>query len=266
MISLTTTYRHDFLWPSVHKKDFEKISKFGPMAGFDPCICEEHFKRPDLSKLAASCPSPEWTGVAAMGALINPRIIPEEPKDDRKINACFQDKPNKFLEKLCLKFPELYEKLRAAPHDDLYSKIDLDRFKSTYQVDYCRIPLGTQGVYDDLTTKATASQSDGIVTEDPCAIYRERRRSSDEKYTDSDPCIGLYRPVKVTCITNVPRSYISSGHWGSSRAVIVGMPKTEYQSKIGETGRIIQEKKFNDHSKCAEGSNCNHEYEIKPED
>lgn len=166
---MLTTYKHDYLPPNIERYNFTKLSNLGPKSGFK--TNNESTQLPE--KFGSSCGENEWTGIAPMGILIKPRLIPDEPKDSRKINSCFSDKPNKFLESLCIKYPELYERIKSTPKDDLYRQIDSDRFRSTDQVDYDHISEFPHGVYDGLTTKNNLPQGiENFNSKDPCAIYR----------------------------------------------------------------------------------------------
>lgn len=166
---MLTTYKHDYLPPNIERYNFTKLSTLGPKSGFQTNNISTQLPE----KIGASCGESEWTGIAPMGILIKPRLIPEEPKDSAKINSCFSDKPNKFLESLCINYPELYERIKSTPNDDLYRQIDSDRFKSTYQVDYDHISEFPHGVYDGLTTKINLPQGiENFNSRDPCSIYR----------------------------------------------------------------------------------------------
>lgn len=262
MATLTTTYRHDYLSPNLDRYNISKMEATESKSG--DCKCELKDEVPNISNLGESCRGGgEWTGVAPMGILLKPRNI-SVTYDDEQANgkSCFSEKPNKFLEKLCIKYPELYERLKQTPHDDLYRKIDTDRFKSTYQIDFCNLSEYPEGVYDGLQSKNNLPQGAGSSgTSDPCAIYRANKTKSlpniDE---DSDnPCIGLYRPVRVDVITRIPKSYVSSSHWGE-KLIIKGPRISEYKDVISRIGGIIQKENLHDHSKCSEGKNCSHRY------
>lgn len=253
---MLTTYTHDYLPPNIERYNFTKLSTLGPKSGF-----KTKNESTQLPVIAASCGENEWTGIAPMGILIKPRLIPDEPKDTRKINSCFSDKPNKFLESLCIKYPELYERIMSTPKDDLYRQIDSDRFRSTYQVDYDHISEFPHGVYDGLTTKNNQEIED-FNSKDPCAIYRGNPKIV-KQIDPVDPCLGLYRPVRVETITKIPKNYTSSSHWTDGATKMKGPNVSEYTDGISKIGGIIQKENLNDHSKCKSGKSCIHEFLLK---
>lgn len=93
-----------------------------------------------------------------MGPLLDPKMYPARVGPAPEDNTMRFNQPNVFLKKVDLfltaenfvyllsvnlqlqeKYPFIYECLRSAPPDDLISRINKDRLRTTYQVDFCKM-------------------------------------------------------------------------------------------------------------------------------
>lgn len=259
MAHLLTTYKQDYINPNM--MDTSKVSHNKKQ---NDCKCDEEAVNVDLVKMIENCGTKpgaseksEWTGIAPMGVLIHPRIIPDREientqRDQHKpIGSCFQDKPNKFLNNLRNAYPDLYEKLKAMNHNDLQNLVTTNSLKSTYQIDYGNIAEYANGVYDDeekATNKAFLNDSNG--PNDPCAL---------------DNIIKVLESSgKVGCQLGVPkRTSIClkhcTGHWQIGPKI--NLKRTEYSDTISRIGGEIIKANIHDHEKCKIG-NCKHPMRI----
>lgn len=74
-----------------------------------------------------------------MGPLLDSKTYPVKVGVSPESEVSQFNQPNVYLEKLKEKYPFIYECLKTAPPDDLISRINRDRLRSTYQVDYCNM-------------------------------------------------------------------------------------------------------------------------------
>lgn len=266
MANLTTTYRHDYTKPSTDKLGFQQKIRTGPMAGLgDKCCRECEAKKKSTS--GGGCKGGEWTRIGPMGPLIKPRIIPEEPTE-REVNRCFKDKPNKFLGKLCLKYPELYEKLKGFPQDEIFRKVEIDRLNTTYQIDFCHQREYPGGSYDNVTSENRHANGEGTELKGACEFYKKIRGNKCRKggfgpgSPDEDPCQGLYRPYKTKGMAGIPKDFLQSGHWPPKP--FQNQPRiTEYKDTISRIGRAVMKFNIHDHRNCKTEANCQHRMILK---
>lgn len=267
MAGLTSTYRHDYLPPNVERFGFENQIRTGPLAGLGDKCCRECEAKRKLKGEGEKCKGGEWTRIGPMGPLITPRIIPEEPTE-LEVHRCLKDKPNRFLSKLCNKYPELYEKLKCFNNDELYRKVESDRMNTSYQIDYCHQREYFGGLYDNLSSKCKNPNGEGNETKKTCEFYKKMSGNKCKKGgfgpegdADEDPCQGLYRPFRTQCITGIPRG-MQSGHW-PEQPYQKEPAISEYRDKISNIGKAIIKHKIHDHSKCSQQANCRHKMKLK---
>lgn len=72
-----------------------------------------------------------------MGPLLDPKLYPVRVSAAPETPTSRYDQPNAFLDKLQSKYPMLYSILQNEASPELKQRIDRDRNKTTYQVDYC---------------------------------------------------------------------------------------------------------------------------------
>lgn len=181
---MQTTYTHDFIPPnSLMAIKNKSVANNKP----EILVNEKHVRWQELptqatntnssdkqlSKIAESCKNnSEWTGIAPMGILISPRIIPADNTIDdsrKQLNSCYEEQPNKFLQELPNKYPNLYEQLKNTNPDDIQMQTYKNCFNSTYQIDYGKRPEYAKGLYPK---QAVLSGKSFVNAEfiDPCAI------------------------------------------------------------------------------------------------
>lgn len=277
---MISTYQHDYVPPNTKRYDFMTQNKHQDGRGgpkIVECECVEGDKiRPPADATAACATGVEWTGIAPMGRLIDPRLIPAQLSQDQADNMalapesdCFKLQPNRFLKILRNIYPDLYERLKLMPKDELGRRLDTNRMFTTYQIDYCELNEYPEGIYESmkLTDKASKMKSDKLMThKEPCSefradVMRQMERENSTSYdVQADECQQAYKPFKTTFSDS--SQFVNSGsnsHWKTGTNAFRKDPNfTEYMDSISRNGCIIMRNKLHDHSKCL-ANHCKHE-------
>lgn len=249
---LISTYRHDYTPPLSIKVEI------GSAAAHNPCdCCAAKTKPPNVLQQADDCciaptsENAEWTGIAPMGALIKPRIIPvsEVEDDDRLIDACSTDKPNRFLANVHNANPGLYESLKLLNNDDLLKRLDANRLMTTYQVDYCRMKEYSEGLYMEDEADKAALMDSLFTVNDPCgdeSVIKEQAKPC--------PRVSIKR-TKVCCkhCDTKKEATVPLGHWKATDKI-----ESEYTATVGRIGDFVMKFNINNHSKCKTEDKCKH--------
>ncbi|KAM7353214.1 uncharacterized protein ACRADG_005395 [Cochliomyia hominivorax] len=271
---LMTTYQYDFIPPNTKRYDFINDQIPSVKKNEDECQCVEENKIDIPQIKQKQCDSVEWTGVAPMGRLIDPRIIPtrlynQQLKDmNHEFQTdCFIQEPNRFLKILRTAYPDLYERLKQIPKDELNRRIERDRIYTTYQIDFCNTKEYPEGIYASLQEKDDASKLNAskiLQTQKSCAELRANvlemlaKEGTSDKQKNHDSCDKAYKPFKITFADS--SRFINSGnnsHWRSN----VSAKKTkfsEYMDTINKIGCVIMKNNIHDHQKCT-GKHCRHQ-------
>ncbi|XP_030761314.1 uncharacterized protein LOC115886356 isoform X3 [Sitophilus oryzae] len=148
MDQFVTTYRKDYLWPYVKTlgiRPHPETHQFQQSQSI-PCEChnigEPHTDQNQQQRnlLAPVAYEEEaWSRLGPMGPLLDPKIYPAKVSAAPESQIGRFNQPNVFLQKLQEKYPFIYECLRTAPPDDLLARINRDRLRTTYQVDFCKM-------------------------------------------------------------------------------------------------------------------------------
>ncbi|XP_013104215.2 uncharacterized protein LOC106084800 [Stomoxys calcitrans] len=253
---LVSTYQHDYIRPNNKRYEFDKDETLNENANKE-CQCIE--EKSDLNKHQEAV---EWTGIAPMGRLIDPRIIPTrlaphqiEAMSPNDQGDCFKQQPNRFLKTIRNAYPDLYERLKAMPKDELNRRLQNDRMFTTYQIDFCNVNEYPEGIYESLkdeheTNKQNANKLSKI--QGPCAEFRDNVMQEMDKETgdgrdikSDNPCAKTYRPFNIAFADS--KRFINSGsnsHWQSSGAFTKKVNFSEYMDAISKTGRVIMRKKL----------------------
>ncbi|XP_065358419.1 uncharacterized protein LOC135952423 [Calliphora vicina] len=270
---LVTTYQHDYVPPFTKRYDFFKGQAVADQQEKVECQCIEENKV-DIPKVMQNQCAVEWTGVAPMGRLIDPRIIPTQFSSEQldaligeSKNDCFKEQPNRFLKILRTAYPDLYERLKQMPKDELNRRLERDRMYTTYQIDFCNINEYPEGIYESLkvedeTSKLNASKL--LQRQEPCAELRANvmqelsKEGASDKPNSHDACEKIYKPFKISFADS--SRFIKSGnnsHWRSN--VFTKRAKfTEYMDTINKIGCVIMKNNIHDHQKCT-GKHCRHQ-------
>lgn len=271
---MLSTYQHDYVPPNAKRYEFltRPGGQEGPKIIECECIDEDKIKIPVAAK---DCGGVEWTGIAPMGKLVDPRIIPTQLTQDQVDNMafsaetdCHKLQPNRFLKILRTVYPDLYERLKVMPKEELSRRLEKNRMFTTYQIDYCSMNEYPDGIYESLKTEDDSKQySNKMMTErGPCSEFRSNvmneleREASASVEVSRDECEKTYKPFKTTFSDS--SQFIESGsnsHWSAAPTTYRKMPTfTEYMDSISRNGCVIMRNKLHDHSKCL-AKYCKHE-------
>jgi hypothetical protein len=132
-----TTYRKDYVWPYIRAYGI-KVTPVLPEAG-DHVTCDCHCPKIEKKTLGEDQSEAAWSRLGPMGPLLDPKVYPVKVGVSPESQVSRYDQPNVYLQKLKEQYPYLYECLSNAPPDDLISRINRDRLRTTYQVDYCKM-------------------------------------------------------------------------------------------------------------------------------
>ncbi|XP_061402048.1 uncharacterized protein LOC133337854 [Musca vetustissima] len=266
---LTTTYKHDFIQPKNKRYDFVKENVNKSQVNSE-CNCENITSVDKEQSINDSHGTVEWTGIAPMGRLIDPRIIPTKISPDQadaianaRENDCNKIQPNRFLKILRTVYPDLYERLQQMPQDELNRRMEQQRMYTTYQIDFCNVNEYPEGIYkslkeEDETSKLNASKL--LKKDEPCNEFRRNVMEELNKQGGNfDPCIKAYKPFKISFADS--NRFINSGnnsHWRSGEVFKKNANFTEYMDTINKIGCVIMKNNLHDHRKCS-GKHCRHQ-------
>ncbi|XP_026675128.1 uncharacterized protein LOC108631404 [Ceratina calcarata] len=156
MDQFMTTYKRDFTWPTTRIKRMA-----GVLGEESACRCREPPR--ELTPLTRCGDDYDWSRTGPMGRLLDPKLYPAKTGPHPESEATKHDQPSTYMRKLEEKYPNLYGILQSTPIDEVIKRVDEDRMKTTYQLDY--------------SVKA-AEQMEEIAT-GPCAAYREQKATID---------------------------------------------------------------------------------------
>lgn len=173
MTAIISTYRHDYTAPKNARYSFLKKVQINADPCKEICPCVEEKPRVDLSKLGEKCETTNWTGTAPAEKMDVPHMAAEPPLMAREASTdpCFHDQPNRFLKTISNTYPDLYERLKNMPHDELRRSIENSRFRTTYQVDYCHLDEHAPRFYEDSKERKDEAQYRMAKLNDPCEMF-----------------------------------------------------------------------------------------------
>ncbi|CAK9803677.1 hypothetical protein ANTQUA_LOCUS3741 [Anthophora quadrimaculata] len=123
-----STYSKDYTWPSTRIKQKSGLSED------DSCRC---YKRPQELRPIERCGDDyDWSRTGPMGRLLDPKLYPAKTGPSPESDATKFDQPSTYMKKLEEKYPNLYGILQSTPIDEVIKRVDEDRLRTTYQVDY----------------------------------------------------------------------------------------------------------------------------------
>ncbi|XP_030761312.1 uncharacterized protein LOC115886356 isoform X1 [Sitophilus oryzae] len=252
MDQFVTTYRKDYLWPYVKTlgiRPHPETHQFQQSQSI-PCEChnigEPHTDQNQQQRnlLAPVAYEEEaWSRLGPMGPLLDPKIYPAKVSAAPESQIGRFNQPNVFLQKLQEKYPFIYECLRTAPPDDLLARINRDRLRTTYQVDFCKMNEYPSGPYDELLRAAGVEGlppcSEPIaLPEDVCKIYQKSKITGYGGSRSSGKSHGGTIP------TAKEASYCIGSSKGPLATVTSGA--TEYQDAISRLGNLIIRDRIHD--------------------
>lgn len=264
-----TTYQHDFIKPNNKRYDFLKENRTNSRENLE-CICDSVTTTEKDQNTTAKHGTVEWTGIAPMGRLIDPRIIPTKFAPDQvqaiandQQDDCNKQQPNRFLKILRTVYPDLYERLQNMPKDELNRRLEENRLYTTYQIDFCNIQEYPEGIYkslkeEDETSKLNARKL--LTKKEPCSEFRTNvMEELNKQMNSSDQCVKAYKPFKISFADS--NRFINSGnnsHWRGGDVFKKKANFTEYMDTINKIGCVIMKNNLNDHRKCS-GKHCRHQ-------
>ncbi|KAH1028080.1 uncharacterized protein LOC109533751 isoform X3 [Dendroctonus ponderosae] len=254
MDQFVTTYRKDYLWPYVKtlgvrpQPDRLYQPQYNdPNRPNYPCECHAIGDPQATNQQLCSLLGPQayeeesWSRVGPMGPLLDPKIYPAKVSSAPETQISRFNQPNVFLAKLQEKYPFIYECLRTAPPDDLLARINRDRLRSTYQVDFCKMNEYPSAPYDELLRAAGV---DGlppcpepvILPGDVCKMYTKSRVTGSGGAKSGQPCGGIYKSKEAAYCVGSCKGALSSMTAGAS----------EYQDAISRLGQLIIRDRIHD--------------------
>ncbi|XP_055853256.1 uncharacterized protein LOC129916984 [Episyrphus balteatus] len=266
----TTTYRQDFNPPLTQRYNFLRTQKDekDEKTSSKGCACNVDTQISIPAAALDKCDSVEWNSMAPVGKLVNPRLLPSQGQEftkNDKADGCKHDQPNRFLKILRTCYPDLYERLKATPPKELNRRLDMERLKTTYQIDYGNENEYPEGIYDNLDgdgiEEKKNKQLDGILEEeeDACAKFKSGlTKEMTKDNLNDDECQQGYKPVKYSFADS--SRFSSSGnfsHWAAP-PLIKKTTFSEYMDTISKTGCVITKNNIHSHTKCQNGKNCRH--------
>ncbi|CAH0719299.1 unnamed protein product, partial [Brenthis ino] len=242
-----TTYRKDYLWPNLPGAKTGDgaaqgtIAEVPKLSGQELAFyqaCMQHTRPPDCrcpqysgEEMPHLPPGKEggWSRNEIMGPMLDPKLYPVRTGASPETPTSRYDQPNAFLDKLQSKYPMLYSILQNEASPELKQRIDRDRNKTTYQVDYCEAGPGAQ--FDNLQRAADAS---GV---GPCA---------QPLRLPGDPCREGPAPRRATprTMSKGPQSAGETRAKCETTAAVPPLGKTEYQDGVSKLGAIIMRDKL----------------------
>ncbi|KAF9417481.1 hypothetical protein HW555_005404 [Spodoptera exigua] len=250
-----TTYRKDYLWPNLPGST-EQIHASGTGGGGGPGLtdisklsgeelafyqaCLQHSRPPDCrcpqysgGEMPMLPPGKEggWSRNEMMGPMLDPKLYPVRVGAAPETPTSRYDQPNAFLDKLQSKYPMLYSILQNEASPELKQRIDRDRNKTTYRVDYCETGPGAK--FEGLQRAADESGTG------PCA---------QPMRLPGDPCRVGPKPPKSApkTISKQAGGAAASDPRAKCETTSATPPlgRTEYQDGVSKLGAIIMRDKL----------------------
>ncbi|KAF5277861.1 hypothetical protein FQA39_LY06013 [Lamprigera yunnana] len=224
-----TTYKKDYLWPYVKAIG----TKPAPDHLFEPklsdpvrlvCACHSMNDQNEEKVVGPSAIHGQaWSRQGPMGPLLEPKLYPAKVGAQPEVDTTRFNQPNVFIKKLQEKYPYIYEVLRTAPPDEFISRINKDRTRTTYDVDYSKLREYPSAPYDELLRSA------GIERLAPCP---------EPLKLPGDPCRSNQRPIAFRPAT-ISKMQTPKKEPHPCRRDKVTRAVTEYQDEISKIGEFI---------------------------
>lgn len=193
-----TTYKKDYPWPATRiKRKPTELDEYGA------CKCRDLPR--EIKPLTHCGDDYDWSRTGPMGRLLDPKLYPAKTGPHPETDVTRFDQPAVFMRKvkkkkkesgkvkkqnvvaivtllkrsfqLEEKYPNLYGILQTTPIDEVIRRVDQDRLKTTYQLDYSErgkllILWKIIGIYSFFNKKRNKSDSDvKIENENSIAIF-----------------------------------------------------------------------------------------------
>ncbi|GBP48044.1 hypothetical protein EVAR_83747_1 [Eumeta japonica] len=210
-----TTYRKSYLWPKLgptKDRTQKPQSEVSNLSAEDEAFYEAYkqWPRPPGCRCppfaeAARRPPPADGGEGGwsraelvMGPLLDPKMYPVRVGASPETPTSRYNQPNAFLDKLQAKYPMLYAVLQKGVSSEVKQRVDRDRNKSTYQVDYCESGPGAE--FDNL--RRAADESGQIPCQAPLRL-------------PGDPC-RVGPKLRAPRVASISKQVVAGGKCGTS--------------------------------------------------
>ncbi|CAL7936436.1 unnamed protein product [Xylocopa violacea] len=221
MDQFLTTYKKDYTWPSTRIK-----RKTDLLRKEDTCGCRE---RPREIKPLERCGDDyDWSRTGPMGRLLDPKLYPAKTGPHPESEATRFDQPSTYMRKLEEKYPNLYGILQSTPIDEVIKRVDEDRLKTTYQLDY---------------SEKAAAQMEEVAT-GPCAPKQR------EEEIDCQVSTRSRRIAKRDEHDKDKKEKKKKSMEDESQETRLPPWRSEYQDSISRVGQAIMKQKIH-HKKTA---------------
>ncbi|XP_023943814.1 uncharacterized protein LOC112049972 [Bicyclus anynana] len=246
-----TTYRKDYLWPNLpgstsghggHAGGGGGLTDISKLSGEELAFyqaCMQHSRPSDCrcpqysgEEMPQLPPGKEggWSRNELMGQMLDPKLYPVRVGAAPEVPTSRYDQPNAFLDKLQSKYPMLYSILQNEASPELKQRIDRDRNKTTYQVDFGESGSGAK--FQDLQRAADES---GV---GPCA---------QPMRLPGDPCRVGPKP-RMTTAKTISKQGATAGQDSRPKCETTSatppLGKSEYQDGVSKLGAIIMRDKI----------------------
>ncbi|XP_076303676.1 uncharacterized protein LOC143221903 [Lasioglossum baleicum] len=218
-----TTYQKDYAWPS--RKIQRAASKLED-AGF--CSCDSSQSRE--IKVTELCGDQQsWSRMGPMGRLLDPKLYPAKTGPHPETDVTKFDQPSTYIKKLEEKHPNLYGVLKEANEDEIRLRIDEDRLKTTYQLDY------------------------GAKATEICSSDRTNGRLTSPVATKEDDTSARAKLIKERSGKRDDKKKTSKAKKGEDESQETRLPpwRSEYQDSISKLGSSIMALKMHQKKSAA---------------
>ncbi|XP_044736253.1 uncharacterized protein LOC123298339 isoform X2 [Chrysoperla carnea] len=202
----------------------------------EECICiiaEEEDKQKEREELVnedEEQKEQQWSRLGPMGIHLEPKIFPAyESRPVNRNEASLRNQPNQFLKKLEEKYPYLFGVLQKEPPNDLIARVNRERLRTTYMVDFSKTDSIPSDSYGELLT---AARLEGI---SPCP---PPVRLPGDKHPPNIRSRAFRSSSDVT--QQPPMKREDTGF----REEVFILGKSEYQDNISKLGGIIIREKL----------------------
>ncbi|XP_029031969.1 uncharacterized protein LOC114870911 [Osmia bicornis bicornis] len=205
-----STYKKDYVWPSTRLRHASSSLREADSS----CICKSSSRELKVINLCGD--AQDWSRIGPMGRLLDAKLYPAKTGPSAESEATKFDQPSAYMNKLEEKYPNLYGILQKAPVEEIIKRVDEDRLKTTYQVDYSE--SGAKSMTDTPTGHCAAIEQPD---------KQDLQRSADKRKHDIDK--GQKAAKKKTVKKEEEESQETRlPPW-----------RSEYQDNIGRLGEAI---------------------------
>lgn len=229
---LLTTYRHSFRSP-----DINYLKKHE--TGEDSCVCPINSE--DKKKEDGFCP-PINTSSKETNAIDVDCSVFMKPQTTH--NACNLDSTERFLGNIRSVYPDLYDKIKRLPSDELNRILENDANHSVYMVDFCKLKGYSDGLFE-----SQKQPKKNVCGEETKTAWVSKVDPEEFK------CFSPFRPHKHKTERNVAQQ---------KETIQKNLHITEYMDTYSRTGCVILKSNIHNHRKCPSPAGCQHTIKYCP--